>query len=203
MSKITAKIPPAGFELVRDQVAAIIASELIGQFVFDYDPDFVVEVLVEDVDPIDKSGFTTVNISLAGGPYDSKDQSASVRGSYQYFIDVFAHSKTTALNTGDFLAAQKIQKILRVIRYVLEDPIYKTLGFKPPFVQRVYISNLEIQNQPGSNDALNTLQGRFILNVVVTETNSLIVPSLIAGFETTVLVGNSNRGYNYQGDNYS
>jgi hypothetical protein len=203
MPPINSIIPPAGFELVRDQIAGIIYSELFNQFRIAYDPDFNAAVLIEDMDPIDQArSRPTINVSWAGGPYDNKDYSGHSRGTYTFFIDAWAHSKTTAIKAGDYSAAQKLEKVMRVIRYILDNPIYKTLGFQPPFVERVRVVRMDLQNQPGSNDAVNTMMGRITFEVVLIESVDLIIPKLIAGYDTVAMLGNSNRGYFYSGDNY-
>jgi hypothetical protein len=202
MSKIGFVIPPASFEIVRDRIAAILQDELFNQFSISYDPEVNATVLIEDIDPIDKSGLPTVNVSFAGGPYDLKNYGATVKGSYQYFIDAYAHSKTTATTTGDYRSAIRLHRLLAILRYVLENPIYKTLGYMPGFIQRVYVSSIDVKNQPGSNDALNSMMGRLTFNVDATESIQLITPELIQGYETTGLIGNSGKGYFMDSENY-
>jgi hypothetical protein len=202
MGKINKEIMSCGFEVVRDQLANVIAYELFGQFQLSYDPHINAEVLIEDIDPVDQTGLPTVNVSFAGGPYDNKDFAGNSRGTYTYQVDVYTHAKTKQNMAGDYSTSMRLQKILRIIRYVVDNPIYKTLGFSPPFIERVRVARIDIGNAPGNNDAVNSMMGRLTVEVVLRESIDLIIPSLIAGFDTVAMIGNSNRGYFYSNDNY-
>ncbi len=198
MSKIIKTIDPASFEYVRDRLLEILVSELDGQYLLTYDVELDnISVYLEKNAPVDKTELSSIIISLAVGTYSNKNQ-GSVDGSYMYHIDVFANSKTSPVKSGDTASSIKLQKIMRVCRGILEDPIYKTLGFVAGFILKTYVSEFNIA--PGNKeDALNSSMGRISFTVVANESSKLLVPSLIAGYETTVKIDGSGKGYFYEG----
>ncbi len=201
MGKIIRVIGPDAYELIKDRVAAILIDELAVQMQLTYDAHADAEVSIENTNPEDLTSLPTVNVSVAAGTFDNKDYRAT-KGTYQYFIDCYAHAKTTPDLPGNQLAAQRLHKLMRLCRSILNDPIYKTLGFKPPFIYRVYFTNFDIRNMPGKSDTLNSMMGRLYLTVEANEENTLIQPSLIDGYETKVNIGNSSVGYYWKGNNY-
>lgn len=202
MAKINQIISSQAFELVRDRIAEILNEELDNQFILSGDYDLDLEVTVESNFPLtNKEDFPLVNVSLTNGKYDNKDSGGNVVGLYQYNVDVFANSKTPKEGQGDRLASIKMQKVIGICRSILEDPIYKTLGYTPPFVSRVFVSEMNI-SEPSKDDALNTIIGRLVFNVQVPEQCKLITPTLIEGYETRVRINNTTRGFQYNGINY-
>jgi len=55
-------------------------------------------------------------------------------------------------------------------------------------------------NGPETRDAFSVAVGRLTLQVKVAEPNGLFVPNLIAGYETTVMLHESQAGYYYFGE---
>jgi len=195
-AKITTIIPSQNFELVRDRIGAIIHLELSNQKVLTGNDDLEGVVWVERGMPFDKTELTAINISLATGSYSNKSQ-GNVSGVYQFFVDVYTNAKTTDAQGGDITATFKLQKLLGVIRAILENPIYKTLDFTTPFIERTYVSDINIR-AVGKDDDMNTAMGRMTFTVQCVETTSLLVVNTIAGWDTTVKLGQSDKGYFYQ-----
>lgn len=190
-------VPEQGFEIVRNRIGEILADEFENQ-ALNYNPEISANIFVERTQHFDHTELSAVNVCLATGSYNNKHQ-GSVVGTYQYNIDVYVKSKTNPDEKGDVLAAKKLQRLLGFCRYVLEDPYYKTLGYMPGFIGRVFAGGIAIA-QPEDKDAANVMMGRLILNVQLTETNSLSTPKLIAGYETTVKIDVSTQGYYYEGN---
>lgn len=202
MALITQIINTQAFEFIRDRIGEILFDELNNQFLLSGDYDLDVDVTIESNFPqTNKTALPVVNVSLANGKYDNKDSGGNVSGSYQFNVDIFANSETPAAGQGDRLAALKMHKLMGMCRAILEDPIYKTLGFTPPFISRVFISDVNI-SEPNKEDALHTIIGRLIFNVQANEKIKLIPPTLISGYETGVRINNTNRGFQFIGVNY-
>lgn len=197
VSKINIIIPKGAHELIRDRIAEILTIEIGKQFILSYDKDFDLSVFIERNTPIDKTELSVVNVFVLEGNYSNKNQ-GSVDGAFQIIVDIETNSETIGDKGGDYLSSLKCQKILRVCRYVLEDPEYKTLGFAPPFISRVYVSNFKIGQKQNMNDGLNSMLGRITFNVVANEKNSLIDPPLITGYETQLKIAESDKGYFYK-----
>lgn len=201
-AKIDKVIPPANIELVRDAVAAILTVEVDNQFILSYDKDFEkAEVILEGANPyIDKVDLTVINVSVLKGLFGNKHQ-GSADGTWQIGIEVFCKAKTTATQKGDVISTLKLQKMLRVCRYILEDPKYKTLIFKPGFILRSLVTDW-IAYDIKKDDALNVAGGRLIYSPVINESNSLIKPGYLDGYDTIVKLATTQLGYQYKVDQY-
>lgn len=198
MSRITVAITKMQFEFIRDRIYSILKDELATQYLLSYDPDLEnVEVTIENNNPsIDKERLTLINVSTAQGDYDGKHQGWR-KGTYQYFIDVYTSSKTSQNNPGDYLSSIKLHKFIRMVSYILEDPQYKVLGFANSYINRTLVNGFKIA-EANKEDALNTMMGRITFTVEANESNSLITPNLIAGYETQFTLNNTGLGYNLQ-----
>ena len=80
---------------------------------------------------------------LVRGDYDNMDV-VDTRGTYTYFIDVFTRAKETDAEKGDTIAALKLQRILGIVRTILEDPQYRTLTFVAPSIEHTEIKEISI-----------------------------------------------------------
>lgn len=195
---ITNVVPKQGFEVVRDRIAEILAIEIDTQAQLSYEAYLdLVSVYTEIANPVDKVDLPCVVVSYANTSFSNKSQ-GSEDGLDVYHIDVYTSAKTTATNPGDKIAALRCQKLLGLCRYILADPIYKTLGLTAPSISRVYNSEINI-GQISQSDAINTCMGRLTVNVVCNESNKFITPSLIAGYTTSVQLDESDLGYFYEG----
>jgi hypothetical protein len=200
MSKIKQVILKRTYEYIRDRIFAILMDEFDGQFVLTYDTDLEVNFFIERGTPIDKTELPAIVVSIAKGSFDNKNQ-GNIDGSYSFNIDCFTNAKTNITEGGDYIAAKHLQKIMGICISILEDPIYKTLGFTPPFIMSSSFSEMNFAS-PNKEDASNTSMGRLTFNIRANEAFKLIEPSLIEGYETTVQIGNSGKGYFYIGENY-
>ncbi|MBC7486103.1 MAG: hypothetical protein H7282_05075 [Cytophagaceae bacterium] len=197
MSKIINPIPPQGFEIVRDRIADILIDELASQAVLCADPELNINVFLERFNTLDKSEFPAANIALATGAYDNENMK-TVDGTYTYYVDFYSSSKTTT-ERSDTLANKKLQKYLGKARAIFKNPVYKTLGFAPPFISKVTVATLDINPPTPTNDADSSVEGRLSITVRLVETTELIEAVLIAGYETKIKIGETNKGYYYKG----
>lgn len=200
MSKINHIILPQNYEFVRDRIAEIITDELHNQLLLTGEYDIDAEVYVERTTPFDESELPAVNICLDSGSWGNKHQ-GSVVGTYIFNIDCVTSAKATKSGPGDTASTIKSQRIAGLCRSILEDPIYKTLGFTPPFISKTFCSDIKF-GSAGSPDAKNIVVSRISFHTVVNETSDLIIPNLIEGYQTVVKIDNTSKGYFYQGENY-
>lgn len=200
MALILETIQPQAFEIIRDRIAAILKDEINRQALLTYDAILnVLNISIEGINPEDKTELAKINVCLSNGNYEAKDYGSAARANpYQYNIDVYTNAKTTPSIDGDYSAAKTAQKILGLCRYILEHSIYKTLGFIPGFIERVYCNDINIRDE-SKNDALNSYMGRLTFNVVAIENCQLVIPQLLQGYQTTATLGNTNEGYLYAG----
>ncbi len=200
MSLITQPISKQLFEFIRLRILEILVSEFQGQFLLTGDYELEVKIFIERSTPLDKTELDAIVISFAHGAYSNKNQ-GSVDGMYQFHIDCFTSEKSSNGVSGDTAAMIKLHKIVGLVRSILEDPIYKTLGVQPPIIMKSFISEINIAAS-NKEDALNTSMARLVFNVSANETNKLIIPPLIAGYTTSIKINGTGRGYFYEGINY-
>lgn len=198
MPNITNVIPSQGFEVVRDRIAEILIDEIDRQAVLSYEAYLeLVEVTTERSNQVDKVEVPTINVSFANDSFSNKSQ-GSEDGLCTYHIDVYTSAKSTVSGDGDRIATLRCQKLLGLCRYILADPIYKTLGLIAPSISRVYTGEINIR-PIGPDDAQNQAMGRLTLYVVCNESNKFIIPNLIAGYQTSITLDNTTLGYFYEG----
>lgn len=196
MILITGLIAPQAFEVVRDQVGAILAEEMHNQSVLDgNNPEIDPVIWVERFIPFDRSELPAVNVTLAKGQIDGTTVAQS-DGMYTYNIDVYSKAKETAGEKADKTAMLRLQRILGLCRAILMDAQYKTLGFAPPFVMMRQVNSLSIA-EPDQRDAASSVMGRVTLQVKVPEITALLVPQNLAQSNTQVKLEETDKGFYY------
>lgn len=198
MAVIPGEIGRQSYELVGDRVAEIIADELPAQFALstaapEIKAALAALVYTERVVPFDKTEVPCVNIQLASGDYAGQTIKQD-DATYTFLIDCYASAKDKDGVKGDQFALVKLKKLMGVVRAILKDTRYKTLGYAPGFIMSRQISGIAIANN-AQQDATHTVMGRLTLVVKVPETVDLIEPELIAGYQTTVKLFDTDLGY--------
>lgn len=193
MSVIAEPISTQAFELIRDRIGVILADELPVQADLKYDTDLDATVYAERFIPFDKTELPAVNVSLARGLISGQTTIRS-DGTHTYYIDVHTSAKSDDGSNGDQKAMLRLHKMLGVCRAILEDARYLTLGFQKPFIMNRHVEEIGIA-EPDRSDATSAVMGRIILSVKATETINLVIPNLIAGYETNVKLSLTDKGY--------
>ncbi len=200
MSKITNIINAQAFEIIRDRIGTILQDEIDNQSVITYDPYLAsINVTIENKAPTDITELPTINVAVASGDYGNKNQ-GSVDGTYSYNIDVYTCAESTSSIRGDKKSTLYLQRIIGLIRYILEDPTYKTLGYNPlpvPIILGTMVSNVSFK-EIDKDDSYNVAMGRVVFTVKANESNKLIIPNLISGYQTTINLSNTALGYFYE-----
>lgn len=195
MSKITHEIPQQSFEIVRDRIGFILTDELNTQFTTYSNPALDVQVFNERTVPFDKTDVGMVNVMYSQGSFDNIHQGHADHTA-TYYIDCYQRAKTTDTSRGDVDSMVKLQRLIGVCRAIIENPIYRTFDFEPPFIMHREISQIEIA-QPGSMDSTNTRMGRLTLSVRMPETTKLLEAIPWAGSDTQVKLSLTEKGYQY------
>lgn len=196
MSVIPSIIPPQAFEIIRDRIGSILADELLNQSVLDANnPEIKATVWVERFVPFSHTEMPACNVMLSRGQLDGHS-AIRTDGTYTYFIDFYTKAVTTAALQGDTVAIFRLHKLIGMARAILENPRYKTLGFVPPFIMFRRAGEITIAD-PGQQDAISSVMGRLVFNVKVTENTELIAPAIIAGYNTSVKLHETDLGYFY------
>lgn len=193
---ITSAIPSANFELVRDKIAEILTLELANQYALTGDPDINAAIYKERSIDVDLSEAPAINVCFSTGNYDNKD-SRQVDGTYFYNIDFYANAATEDSDRGDELAMAKTQRLMAIVRYILEHPSYRTLGFARPSLSHTSVQSLGIVEPQDNNDATHPAFGRIVYKVRVPETVSLSAATNIGTSLTEATLYETDKGYRY------
>ncbi len=200
MPQITDPIPAQAFEVIRNRIGEILIDELENQVDKFYKLELDATVFIERFVPFDKTAVPAVNVSLARGDYDIQTAINS-DGTYRFNIDCYHKAPSTVAENGDSFAMFKLQTLIGACRAILESPKYITLGFAAPFIEHREAENIQIAPPVDAKDGSSIVMGRLSFIVRVPENNDIITPKLIAGFDTQVKLGLTDKGYIYSGDN--
>lgn len=199
MSVIEGAIGRQNYELARDRIGSLIADELDTQWQLSYDNNLDATVYIEHAIAINHIQDPLVNVSLASGRYENKQQ-GQVDGIYTFFIDCYAKAASTSETNGSSIAAFRLQRLMGVIRAILESPKYNNLGYAPPFVCTGKVEEINILNYNLENTD-SAISGRITYVVRMVETVELVTPNLIDGYDTSVKLGLTENGYRFSGNN--
>jgi hypothetical protein len=199
---ITQPIPKQAFELVRSQVAAILAVEFQHQIDLNtasQTPDALIPDAVaffeERFVAIDQESEPTINITFEQGTLAEQD-ATQTNGTYIYNIDCYTSANYTNSTRGDTNAMLQCNRMMGLCRAILEDTRYKTLGFAQPFVMYRHVTHMGMY-QPTQKDSTSSVMGRLRLEVKVPETAQDIPPMYLIDALTNVTIDTSNSGYQY------
>jgi len=196
MSRINHIIQPRAFEYIRDRIGSILADELNNQFTTFGVPEAKTIVTVEGDKVVDSTEMSTVLVALSKVPFDNA-HAGEARGRHSFNVDCFSRAKSTDAVDGAILASFKAQRLIGLCYAILKDAAYDTLGYAPGFIQNVTITNIGV-GDPSDKDAMCTVMARMVIEVTANETTQLFTPTLITGYQTTILVGGSTTaGYQY------
>jgi hypothetical protein len=199
MPQIPAAIPTQAFELIRNRIAEILVDELPSQATLAGDAQLNARVFVERFVQFDLTEIPAVNVSINRTAYSEQTQ-RNTDGEHTFSVDVHTSAKSTSAVRGDSLAIFRLQKLLGVVRGILEDSRYKTLGFAPPFIESRKVTSIEYA-QPTEGDGTSTVVGRITFVVRAPDRSGVVTPELIAGYDTQVKLALTNKGYIFTGDN--
>lgn len=203
VSKILTPIPDQAFELVRDRIAEILLVELAAQATLQ--SDVQVKALLNDVKvfserfhPLNESEFFGVEIFLFTGDYDNKS-AGSARGTYTFYLDCFGRAASTNRDEGDVRSSLKLQKLIGIIRAILESPNWNTLGFTPPnqVIGRTEVKSIKRTEEKNTEDSGNIMFYRIIFDVIATEDTDANVGVPLAQASTIVTIEETTLGLEY------
>jgi hypothetical protein len=197
LPKIDAIIPAANFELIRDQIGAVLLLEIGNQKVLDPTFQQPNKIWVERFVPFNANEFPAINVRFQNGPYDERSrEEKQVHAIYTYFIDISFIAKSKNGEPGDQLATVALHKMMRVVRAILANPNYDTLGFARPFNKRAWVNSIEVFEPMEFADSTNQINGRVEYCIEVPE--YVAVPAgtnLLNEITTQVKLNNSEKGY--------
>jgi len=200
MPEIVKAITQRNYELIRDRIANILAIELPSQATLNSDVGLSPTIEIERFVPVKDTELPLVNVMLLRGDYDSYT-SIQQDGTYMYHVDIYTKSKWSDDDRADKLAFMKLQRLTGVIQAILSDSKYRTLGFAPPSLSRVQVNSIKFAEPANNKDASSSVMARLEFEVRVPETVEVATLVLIGGYDTSVILGNTDSGYVFSGNN--
>lgn len=194
--QIPTLIPPESFELVRDRIAQILAEEITNQFALGGENALdLTQVALERTVPFDKTEMPCINVNLQRSTQETQI-AVNTDETTLFNIDCYQSGISSDANKGDVLAKLKLQRLMGVVRAILENPRYKTLGFAPGFIMNRHVMSMDFA--PVDNgDSLSVSMGRVLLSVKIPENTELIQPTIADGFDTQMKLELTDKGYTY------
>jgi TATA-box binding protein (TBP) (component of TFIID and TFIIIB) len=197
MAQINYELQPRSYEIIRDRLGLIIADELLMQAAVSYEDLFLAPVYVQRSKPVQIEETPVVCVSVDKGAYDNHTVIDS-DGEFTFFIDCYTTGSYSGLERGDISASKDAQRLAGVVEAIVANPIYKTLGFAPPFIMRSKVMGFEPAIiQRGEEANLSVVR----LTVVVKAGQAELGSEPISTFttQTQVLIYNTAEGYLYSG----
>lgn len=194
---ITNIIPKSNFELVREKIGVILLEELTNQKVLQED-DFPEDVNVysERITPIDNAEQIIVNVLLDSANYGNFTEKDS-QGRTIFYIDLYTTGQASDDKSGSLDSSERLQRFLRMCRYILASTLYNTLGFDPGFIGGTYVENFQILDPAQKEDSAFTRFARIQFAVRIQENQDMWEGVLITGADTQVKLQLTDKGYKY------
>lgn len=196
MALIDGTIAEQAYEVVRERIGLILATELESQVTAfgNYEAD--AEVWIERLIPFGNDEMPAINVQLAQGTFDNQTVKQT-DGTYTFHIDVHQSAKTIGkekVEQADYLALIKLQRKLGLCRAIISDARYVTLNFARPFIMYRSIKSMNIANRD-AQDVTMSVWGRLALEVRVPEVVNLLNLTDLALYETSVKLFETDQGY--------
>lgn len=196
MAKINYQIGSRAFELIRNQIAVILKTELDNQILMDYLVDLDADIYVGRTRPFALADMPAINVDFASNNYSNKDFQ-SVDNNCTFFIDVYMGYESEENETfdyGDQLASINCQKLLGICQAILDNQEYSTLDFAPPFICTTKCDSIQIADAKDGDNS-NTRMGRLTFSVRVAENNTLGNGNIVSLSTSQYTIGESEKGY--------
>lgn len=206
MALITERIPLSALELIRDQIASVLLSEIAMQSTLYATEDPALSTLLanttlwsERFEPFNDNELPAMQLFFFNADYDNKHQH-SKRGTYQYYIDLFTSARSTSAALASQIASRDAHRIMMIVNDILEDPHYYNLGFPTsadPIVQGTEVVSIKRTEEENTSSALGAMMYRLIFEVRATETTLTISGVPLLENSVTVRIDETDLGYQY------
>lgn len=200
MANITTIIPIGNLEKIRDQIATIVKMELDNQATLQIDPNLTGKVFIERFTPVDKSEGTVLIVYVDQGTFSDQTQ-VTQRGKFNFNIDVYCWDLQTDTEEGYFRSGRKLHRIANLVHNILQNPIYKTLGFLPGIIYNRTVTGMKFDTPNGNNDTNFSRMGRVILSVDFHNQQPHEIPITASGYDAKVKLEESEKGFYYSTNN--
>jgi len=200
MAIINLPIPTANFEWIRDRIGYILAEEFGYQYTLTANEALNATIWVERTTPFDKTELPAINVQLMKSEYDQRDQK-QVQSENKFLITIYAKATSTESEEGSLISLLNVQKMMRMVRAIIQHPGYRTLyadGTNPLSVRSINFTSQVMPDEKYIADSTNTRMSFLELVVSSIERVELAngLPCLSVG--TLVKVNETELGYRYE-----
>lgn len=189
-------IPTQGFEFVRDSISAILKTELENQK--------TLQGLLENLNvfsgrstPFQQSEILMINVLVDSANYANTHE-RGVHETTNFFIDIYTSAKETEDDDGGYVSTKRRDKYLGMIRFILQDHHYKTLGLPLGLIMGTYFNGFENFEPSNNQDAAFVKMSRLSFGVRIVEDQSLWDGVNINSIFTDVKLDLTEKGYKYE-----
>jgi len=180
-------IPKQNFEKIIDQIVLVLSEELANQHILAPNPLFEASIYKGRFRPIDKTEIPAIVVYLSGGTEENSNADTTTYR-YTYNIEVYTSSKDTNTDRGDTKSSVDCEKLIGVIRYILEDAhYYQTLGVEDRnIVSGSKIESINTIGQQVQGDGINMKAMQIVLGVTSWEQNGQIDSTGLTGADASM-----------------
>jgi len=186
--KLTNPIPYHNFELIRDRICLILATEYCGQ-----NETKNVKVWRERSIPFDLTELPAVNVAFDRVTFEPTNPKAQT-GDLQFYIDIHVREKHAINENGDTLSSITAQRIAGITRYILMSPEYYLLDFDPGTVFYRFIDSI-VTGKANVDDSQHVIVNRVSFKVKANEFVNDLVPVTAEMFSTQIKLEETNKGH--------
>lgn len=196
MAQINEVVGKDYFQLCRDNIATILLDELPNQAILQANDDLnYSKIWCDRKRPFNASEIPAINLSIESVNYGVKNRGQ--RDANPIFtIDVYDSKMSTEFGDADELLSESTWQIARTIQYILDNPIYATLGLAP------YVMHTEVQSIEGGqvgeteDNRCSILRIKFAVKTMSILQGATPVP--VSQLTTVVNLAQTNKGFIYQ-----
>lgn len=210
MAVVNYIIEQSNIELVRSQVAFILADEIANQVALigstpTQDQQLTLDSIPKDnrvheerfIKPSEEL-YNLLNVTILNNPLNHRTGFAQQEGDATINIEVYSRGEHLVNTDGDQRAAIKLHRLLSLCRHILMSPHYVRLGLATGIVGKREVTNIEIFQPDEGMVAGYVITGNFSLMVRVHESQQEISGVPLTSSQTTHRLYDTNEGYFYE-----
>jgi len=186
------------FQLCRDKLAEILLLELPNQSTLQENEDLNFAKIWQDRKrPFNASELPALNLTIESVAYGTKNIGQREANPI-YSIDIYDAKVSTEDEDADKLVSDSTWQIARTIQFILDSPVYATLGSTlKGYVHRTEVQSIESGMAEMTNDnRFSILRVKFTIKTVSLLVAANAIP--YSQLNTTVKLEGSDKGFFYQ-----
>lgn len=206
-SRITQRIPSQRFEIIKDRIAEIILCELESQKALNVQDKETLAILnntklfSERMRKLSSSQSYAIVLINASMDFSNQHQTYS-KNAVTYFLDFYGGDTSSQNIAGDTRSADRTQRLIGIVRSILESPHWARLGFDPSISEQI-IASRKIQTvrrmeEVDTRDSMDSVMYRMLFMVETSETTETLSGVDLKNAITNVKISDTELGYEYE-----